>query len=171
MNHAAMTRWLAGGLDLDRRPELSARIAEQPELMLRLSEVMRELEAEVPEAPRWRVPPMPVGMTLRAASMTMGPSRGHTLAFDTPEPHRLVVVLWDRGEGWTPLFPATSAEQITAAELPVDTDGRRLLDVVRPEQRVRWAVLLPEDLDWPDPWPELQRALTLGRVPVATVTP
>lgn len=76
---------------------------------------------------------------------------------------------WDRGTGWRPLFPLDAADAVDVHVLPQLPDGRRVLDLVMPEGPVRWAVLLPEALRWPDPWPELRTALYEGRVPVASV--
>jgi len=172
MNRATLWKYLGGGLAPDERSDLEDRLAHDPVLAGRLGELRQALDAlgSPPTPPRWAVPPPAASrFGLSAGDLTMGASTGTTLLFEAPPQPAWVVVLWDRGEGWELLFPATRAEAVRTDELPTHSDGRHMLDLVLPEGDSGWALLLPEDLAWPDPWEGLRDDLFWGKVLVASV--
>jgi len=171
MNRNTLLKFVGGGMDLDQRAAALEQIAADPMLMAQITLLRAELEPPTPNASRWAIPPPSLsGFPATASHMAMGGGQGHTVFFSWESLDEQVVVLMDQGDGWELLFPTDPSEALTVGELPQRPDGRRVLELVLPKADSRWAILLPQTLEWPEPMEALRRALYAGQVPTATVS-
>jgi hypothetical protein len=170
-----LIRHLCGADDPDERADLRERIAEDPRLQAKVAGVEQALAQPLSER-RWALPPPGWGgLSLAAEARAMGGDQGHALVFALPDAvERLVVVLWNTGQGWEVLTPTGPDDLLRPAELPQDGRGQCVIDVVLPAGRSTWAVALPrpdQGPDWaaPEPWARFRGALFAGEVPVQVV--
>jgi len=186
VSDAELLALVVGALEPSRALELEEVLAAEPALRLRKATLASSMA--LGEAPRhgWRIPAPGVGMKLRlsaSAAPVMGgelrPGDRFRVRVDrTEEPSRRIRVLFRKGEDWEVVYPSAPEEELAVAELPVDADGKRHIDLVAqpPAGHQRWAVALADagdGVDWDAPeterWAALQSGIAAGSVPGAAV--
>jgi hypothetical protein len=188
--------YLAQALEPGEVLEVEEELAADPALRARVTALagpLRDSEwvRDPARAPgRFMIPPPGLALAFQARAVpvqAMGLSADQLRPGDRfsvrigplADPEALRVAVLFRGTGaWRVMFPASAAEQITAADLPRDAEGMARIDLVaQPELGLqRWAIALaPLDLPvaWEQPvearWAALERALEAGQLPVASL--
>lgn len=185
-----LVAWLARALTPGRALEIADEVAASPELQLRVRELGGSLDEPPPPPPRWRLPPPgmrigPVSMQVVVDTATFGPDDdglapgAHVGVYleDLPDAEQRLVVVLLRGSGeWSVIFPEGIDDSTTLADLRLDPDGRRVLDLRAPATPGRWrfGVALPEvrsidlTLGLDARWTGLRDAIAQGHIPVFT---
>ena len=186
--------YLTGALEPSRRQELSEHIDADTDLQRRLRQLSERLGGQPPA--RWRIPPpairgvpwMMAARVERSRHAVLGAEEAPELVPGQPFQLRLpqvespsswrVVVLYRQSGDWEVVFPTWPDDDMTLADLPMESNGELRLDLIaRPEAgRQRWAMaLLPLafSIDWDAPedrrWAPLQDELARGEIQLAVI--
>lgn len=168
VNDAELRALACGAMDPARALAVNEEIAADPALAARFARI-RDALAAATESP-WRIPPPRLGsFSLQSApAMVMGTSSRIRLTIprDAAPPHHLVVILGLYDAAWEPLFPASAGEAIHLSDLATEGEDY-VIDVVKGP--TRWAIALPESIDWSAGWQGLQTDIAAGRTAVAAL--
>lgn len=175
---------LADALEPDEALELTRRLAREPALRRRLSQ-MKSATYDLPSPDPWRIPPpalAPQGRVVGAP--VLGPPHlrpGEVCRVLLPAPTdpeaREVMLLWRAPEGaWQVIAPAQAEERVPADQLDREGDQLCIDFTTRPPPGLQtWAVALPEahlldhiDFAAPD-WGPVQAAIQSGRIPLTAL--
>ena len=173
--------YVAGVLDPPRTLEIEEQLLYSHTLRARLKDARSSIGDTSGERDAWRIPPPGIHgkNTLRVTTEAAGVMRRELqersrVAVWIPEDvnlRRRIAVLFESPGGWEVVFPTEPAEEVELSVLPLGEDGRRRLEIVLRLGTQRWAVALPQTIDWsaPDPWEATRKQIASGEVPLSTL--